>query len=230
MTLANIGVIGLGVMGRNLVLNMERNGFTVAVFNKTTAKMHEFIQGDAAGKRIVGYETLADLVKGLERPRRILLMVTAGAAVDAVIAELKPLLEPGDILIDGGNSYFLDTERRSRELEASGLWFVGMGVSGGEEGALWGPSIMPGGSPEAWQALAPILQAIAARAEPRDFSVARFACVAGCCHILVFIAGATTTGPAKDRYRVVRASSAIPAAIFAITLAVAGAMRKASPH
>lgn len=165
MTLANIGVIGLGVMGRNLVLNMERNGFTVAVFNKTTAKMHEFIQGDAAGKRILGYETLADLVKGLERPRRILLMVTAGAAVDAVIAELKPLLEPGDILIDGGNSYFLDTERRSRELEASGLWFVGMGVSGGEEGALWGPSIMPGGSPEAWQALAPILQAIAARAE-----------------------------------------------------------------
>ncbi len=165
MTLADIGVIGLGVMGRNLVLNMERNGFTVAVFNKTTSRMHEFLQGDAAGKRIVGYETIADLVKGLERPRRILLMVTAGAAVDAMIAELKPLLEPGDILIDGGNSYFLDTERRSRELESSGLWFVGMGVSGGEEGALWGPSIMPGGSVEAWQALAPILQAIAARAE-----------------------------------------------------------------
>ncbi len=165
MTKASIGLVGLGVMGRNLVLNIERNGFSVAVYNKTQSKMHAFLQGDAAGKRITGSDSYPSLMAQLERPRRLLLMVTAGAAVDGVIAEIKPHLEPGDILIDGGNSYFMDTERRSKELTAEGLHFVGMGVSGGEEGALWGPSIMPGGTVEAWVALKPILEKIAAKAE-----------------------------------------------------------------
>lgn len=165
MTKASIGLVGLGVMGRNLVLNIERNGFSVAVYNKTQSKMHAFLQGEAAGKRITGSDSYVSLIDQLERPRRILLMVTAGAAVDGVIEEIKPHLEPGDILIDGGNSYFLDTERRSVALTAEGFHFVGMGVSGGEEGALWGPSIMPGGSREAWEALRPILEKIAAKAE-----------------------------------------------------------------
>ncbi|GAP08410.1 MAG TPA: NADP-dependent phosphogluconate dehydrogenase [Anaerolinea thermolimosa] len=165
MTKASIGLVGLGVMGRNLVLNIERNGFSVAVYNKTQSKMHAFLQGEAAGKRITGSDSYTSLVEQLERPRRILLMVTAGAAVDGVIEEIKPHLEPGDILIDGGNSFFLDTERRSVALTAEGFHFVGMGVSGGEEGALWGPSIMPGGSRESWEALRPILEKIAAKAE-----------------------------------------------------------------
>ncbi len=165
MTNASIGLVGLGVMGRNLVLNIERNGFAVAVYNKTQSKMQAFLAGDAAGKRITGSESYAALMEQLERPRRVLLMVTAGDAVDRVMDEVKPFLEPGDILIDGGNSYFMDTERRSLALTAEGLHFVGMGVSGGEEGALWGPSIMPGGTPESWQAMAPILRKIAAKAE-----------------------------------------------------------------
>jgi 6-phosphogluconate dehydrogenase len=165
---ASIGVVGLGVMGRNLVLNIERNGFPVAVYNKTQSKMHAFLAGDAAGKQIVGSDSYTSLMAQVQKPRCILLMVTAGDAVDGVIAEIKPFLETGDILIDGGNSYFLDTERRSTALTAEGLHFVGMGVSGGEEGALWGPSIMPGGTPESWQALAPILRKIAAKAEDGD--------------------------------------------------------------
>lgn len=165
MTNASIGLVGLGVMGRNLVLNIERNGFAVAVYNKTQSKMHAFLEGDAAGKRITGSDSYTALMAQLERPRRVLLMVTAGEAVDRVIAEVKPYLEPGDILIDGGNSYFMDTERRSLALTEEGLHYVGMGVSGGEEGALWGPSIMPGGTPESWQAMAPILRKIAAKAE-----------------------------------------------------------------
>jgi len=165
MTKASIGLVGLGVMGRNLVLNIERNGFPVAVYNKTQSKMQAFLAGDAAGKQIVGSDSYATLMGLLQKPRCVLLMVTAGDPVDAVIAEIKPYLEPGDILIDGGNSYFLDTERRSTALTAEGLHFVGMGVSGGEEGALWGPAIMPGGTPESWQALAPILRKIAAKAE-----------------------------------------------------------------
>ena len=172
MTLASIGLVGLGVMGRNLVLNIERNGFPVAVYNKTQSKMQAFLEGDAAGKQIVGSDSYPTLMALLQKPRRILLMVTAGEAVDAVIAEIKPFLETGDILIDGGNSYFLDTERRSKALAAEGLHFVGMGVSGGEEGALWGPAIMPGGTPESWQALAPILRKIAAKAEDGEPCVA----------------------------------------------------------
>ena len=165
MAKASIGVVGLGVMGRNLVLNIERNGFHVAVYNRTQSKMHAFLEGDAAGKQITGSDSYTTLMGLLEKPRCVLLMVTAGDAVDAGIAEIKPYLEPGDIIIDGGNSYFMDTERRSIALTAEGLHFVGMGVSGGEEGALWGPSIMPGGTSEAWQALAPILRKIAAKAE-----------------------------------------------------------------
>ena len=160
-----IGVVGLGVMGHNLALNMERNGFPVAGYDLDAAKMKAFLDGPAAGKQIIGVDSPAALMAALEKPRRILMMVPAGAAVDSAIAHLKPHLEPGDILMDGGNSFFLDTERRNKDLEAEGFNFVGTGVSGGEEGALWGPAIMPGGQFSAWEALAPILKAIAAKAE-----------------------------------------------------------------
>jgi 6-phosphogluconate dehydrogenase len=161
---AAIGLIGLGVMGQSLALNLERNGFPVAAYNHNPGKTRDFIAGRAKGKQIVGPESLAELVADLEKPRRILLMVPAGPAVDENIAMLKPYLETGDILIDGGNSHFLDTDRRSDALTGEGFRFVGMGVSGGEEGALWGPSIMPGGPLEAWESLAPLLRAISAKA------------------------------------------------------------------
>ncbi len=160
-----IGIVGLGVMGGNLALNMERNGFPVAGYDLDAAKTKAFLQGPAKGKSIIGVDSPTVLMQALEKPRRILIMVPAGAAVDSAIAYLKPHLEPGDILMDGGNSFFLDTERRSKELEADGLRYIGMGVSGGEEGALWGPAIMPGGQREAWEAVAPILRAISARAD-----------------------------------------------------------------
>ncbi len=163
---ADIGLIGLAVMGQNLVLNLERNGYTVAVYNRTTATMQAFVD-DNPGKRLVSAATLEALVAALKRPRKILIMVKAGAPVDAVIEGLVPLLEPGDLIMDGGNSYFADTERRTLELEALGLRYLGMGVSGGEEGALWGPSIMPGGSAAVWAEIRPIFEAIAAKA-PED--------------------------------------------------------------
>ncbi len=166
MTKADIGLIGLAVMGQNLVLNLERNGYTVAVFNRTTAVTDEFV-GAHPGKQLVATRSMAEFVASLARPRRVLIMVKAGSPVDAVIEQLAPLLEPGDLIMDGGNSHFPDTERRSRDLPARGLQFMGVGVSGGEEGALWGPSIMPGGSPDAWRLVAPMLQAIAAKA-PED--------------------------------------------------------------
>lgn len=159
-----IGIVGLGVMGQNLALNMERNGFPVAGFDLDTEKMKSFLEGEAKGKQIITLDKIPDMIAVLEKPRRILMMVPAGKPVDSAIQQIKPYLEKGDILIDGGNSFFLDTERRARELEADGLNFVGAGVSGGEEGAKWGPSIMPGGQREAWDALAPILYAIAAKA------------------------------------------------------------------
>jgi 6-phosphogluconate dehydrogenase len=159
-----IGIVGLGVMGHNLALNMERNGFPVAGYDLDAAKTKAFLEGPGAGKDIIGVGAPAALVAALEEPRRILLMVPAGAAVDSAIAHLKPHLEPGDILIDGGNSFFMDTERRNKALEAEGLNFIGAGVSGGEQGALWGPAIMPGGQREAWDATAPIFRAIAAKA------------------------------------------------------------------
>ncbi len=164
MALAEFGVYGLGVMGFNLARNVQRNGFQLVVFNRTLEKVHNFVDGDAPGPKPMGAYSLGEFVSSLERPRKILLMIPAGPAVDKAIADLKPLLEPGDILIDGGNSFFQDTERRSEELTGSGFAYMGMGVSGGEEGALWGPSMMPGGSVEAWTAMKPILTAIAAKA------------------------------------------------------------------
>ena len=163
---ADIGLVGLAVMGQNLVLNLERNGFTVAVYNRTTATMEEFVAANP-GRQLVAAPTLEALVASIKRPRKILIMVKAGAPVDAVIAGLAPLLEPGDLIMDGGNSYFADTERRTLELEALGLHFLGMGISGGEEGALWGPSIMPGGSAAVWADIRPMFEAIAAKA-PED--------------------------------------------------------------
>lgn len=160
-----IGLVGLGVMGRNLALNIERNGFPIAVWNRNTQKMHDFISEEGEGKALLGVEKLPDLMATLERPRRIILMVQAGAAVDEVIDQIKPLMDPGDILIDCGNTFFTDTERRSKALEAEGFQYIGAGVSGGEEGALWGPAIMPGGNRAAWDALSEIFYAIAAKAE-----------------------------------------------------------------
>jgi len=165
MAKQQVGLVGLGVMGDSLVLNMESKKFTVAVFNRTGARTKTFIEGPAAGKRIVGTYTPKELCDALERPRRILLMVKAGSPVDDVIAEFKPFLEKGDLLIDGGNSYFLDTERRTRDLAKDGLLYIGTGVSGGEEGALKGPCIMPGGSPEAYALVRDVLEKIAAQVD-----------------------------------------------------------------
>ena len=163
MKKADIGVIGLAVMGENLAMNMESKGFTVAVYNRTAEKVDAFINGRAAGKNFIGTHTPEELVAALEKPRKIFMMVKAGAAVDALIATLTPLLEEGDILIDGGNSHFPDTMRRTAEAESKGLLYVGTGVSGGEEGALKGPSLMPGGSPAAWEHIRPIFQSIIRR-------------------------------------------------------------------
>lgn len=165
MTQRTFGVIGLAVMGENLALNVESRGFPIAVFNRTAAKTQEFMAHRAQGKDIKAAYTIEEFVKTLERPRKILVMVKAGAPVDAVIEELKPLLEPGDMIIDGGNSLYEDTERRTQYLEATGLGFVGMGVSGGEEGALKGPSLMPGGTQSAYHELEPILTKIAAQVD-----------------------------------------------------------------
>ena len=160
---ADIGLIGLAVMGENLVLNMERNGFTVAVYNRHTEKVDAFVNGRGKGKRFIGCHSIAELCANLKTPRKIMLMVKAGKPVDELIAQLEEFIEPGDIIIDGGNSFFPDTIRRTRMLAAKGLRFIGTGVSGGEEGALKGPSIMPGGSPEAWPEVKPVFQAIAAK-------------------------------------------------------------------
>jgi len=159
------GLIGLAVMGQNLVLNVERNGFRVAVYNRTTSTMEKFVQEKAQGKKILGCATLQELVDALETPRKIMVMVKAGDPVDAVIGQLKPLLAKGDLIIDGGNSFFKDTERRAVELAKDGINYIGTGVSGGEEGALWGPAIMPGGQEEAYRMVEPILTAISAKAE-----------------------------------------------------------------
>ncbi|MDR3168067.1 MAG: decarboxylating NADP(+)-dependent phosphogluconate dehydrogenase [Treponema sp.] len=162
---ADIGLIGLAVMGENLVLNMESKGFTVAVFNRTTAKVDAFIQGRGAGKKISGHQNLSSLAAALKRPRKVMIMVKAGEAVDDTIEQLLGVLESGDIIIDGGNSNYQDTIRRTAYVESKGLLYIGTGVSGGEEGALTGPSIMPGGSPAAWPLIKPIFQAIAAKVE-----------------------------------------------------------------
>ena len=162
---ADVGLIGLAVMGENLVLNMERNGFSVAVYNRTISKVENFIASRAKNKNIIGTESIKALTAALSRPRKIMLMIKAGSAVDKVIELLLPYLEEGDIIIDGGNSHFPDTIRRTAYLEDKGINFIGAGVSGGEEGALNGPSIMPGGSPEAWPHVKNIFQSIAAKVE-----------------------------------------------------------------
>ncbi len=159
---ADIGVVGLAVMGENLILNMESKGFTVACFNRTTSKVDEFMNGRAAGKNIIGCHSIEALVGNLKRPRKVMCMIKAGAAVDAFIESVRPHLEAGDIIIDGGNSNYVDTIRRVEALEREGLRYVGTGISGGEEGALLGPSIMPGGSVPAWEAIQPIFQKICA--------------------------------------------------------------------
>ena len=162
---ADIGLIGLAVMGENLVMNMESKGFTVAVFNRTVSRVDVFTNGRAMGKRIIGCHSLQELIGSLKKPRKIMMMVKAGQAVDNLIDSLIPLLEPGDILIDGGNSHFPDTIRRTAYVESKGLLYVGTGVSGGEEGALKGPSLMPGGSSAAWEHVKPIFQSICAKVE-----------------------------------------------------------------
>jgi 6-phosphogluconate dehydrogenase len=164
---SDIGVIGLAVMGENLALNIESRGNRVAVFNRTTSKVDEFIAGRAKGKKFVGCHSIEELVKALAKPRKVMMMVKAGPAVDDLIETLIPLLEKGDVIIDGGNTHFADTERRTKHVEDKGLLYIGTGVSGGEEGALKGPSMMPGGSPAAWPIVKPIFQAIAAKVGPK---------------------------------------------------------------
>ncbi|MFH1538698.1 MAG: NAD(P)-binding domain-containing protein, partial [bacterium] len=160
-----IGLVGLAVMGENLALNIESKGFSVAVYNRTTEKVTNFIGGRAKGKNFVGATTPQEFAAALEAPRRIILMVKAGDPVDEMIDTLKPHLDKGDILIDGGNSFFKDTARRGEALEAEGFRYIGTGVSGGEEGALLGPSIMPGGQRDAYDLLAPVLTKIAAQVD-----------------------------------------------------------------
>ncbi len=165
MSKADIGLVGLAVMGENLVLNMESHGYTVAVFNRTVQKVDNFVNGRAKGKNIIGTRTVEEFVSQLKRPRKVMIMVKAGKPVDAFIEQVLPYLEEGDIIIDGGNSHYPDSIRRTEYLEEKGLLFIGTGVSGGEEGALKGPSIMPGGSTAAWEHVKPIFQSIAAKVE-----------------------------------------------------------------
>jgi len=162
--LADIGLIGLAVMGENLVLNMESKGFTVAVYNRTVSKVDDFLNGRGKGKKFIGAHSVEELCKSLKRPRKVMMLVKAGQAVDDFIEQIIPYLEPGDVIIDGGNTHFPDTIRRTAYVESKGLLYIGTGVSGGEEGALRGPSIMPGGSKPAWELVKPVFQAICARA------------------------------------------------------------------
>ncbi|HEY3454769.1 MAG TPA: decarboxylating NADP(+)-dependent phosphogluconate dehydrogenase [Bryobacteraceae bacterium] len=161
----DIGLIGLAVMGQNLVLNMNDHGYRVAVFNRTVSKVDEFIQDEAKGTQVVGAHSIEELVQSLKRPRRVMLMVKAGDTVDQMIDHIVPHLEKGDIIIDGGNSHYPDTNRRTKSLNEKGILYIGTGVSGGEEGARHGPSIMPGGNPEAWPHVKDIFQSIAAKVE-----------------------------------------------------------------
>ncbi|MHC4763343.1 MAG: NAD(P)-binding domain-containing protein, partial [Planctomycetota bacterium] len=165
MAKADIGLIGLAVMGENLILNMESKGFTVACFNRTVSKVDGFIEGRAMGKNIIGCKSIEELVASLKKPRKVMLMVKAGKAVDGFIEQLLEQLEDGDIIIDGGNSHFQDTTGRTKYVESKNKLYIGTGVSGGEEGALTGPSIMPGGSPKAWESVKPIFQKIAAHTD-----------------------------------------------------------------
>src|ERR1051325_6608963 len=161
----DIALIGLAVMGQNLILNMNDHGYTVVAFNRTVAKVDEFLNKEAKGTKVIGAHSIPEMVSFLKRPRRVMMLVKAGSAVDEFIEQLIPHLEPGDIIIDGGNSLFQDTNRRVKYVESKGLLFIGTGVSGGEEGARRGPSIMPGGSPKAWPFVKDIFQSIAAKVE-----------------------------------------------------------------
>jgi 6-phosphogluconate dehydrogenase len=163
MSQADIALIGLAVMGQNLVLNMADNGFKVSVYNRSAQKTNDFLAGTAQGKSITGAYSLQELVDSLAKPRKVMLMVKAGQVVDDFIDQLVPLLDQGDVIIDGGNSLYTDSTRRTQRLAAEGIHFIGSGVSGGEEGARFGPSIMPGGQPEAWPLVKDIFQAIAAK-------------------------------------------------------------------
>ncbi|QDS88545.1 MULTISPECIES: decarboxylating NADP(+)-dependent phosphogluconate dehydrogenase [Rosistilla] len=164
----DFGLIGLAVMGENLALNVESRGYKVAVYNRTTDKVDALIEGRAAGKNFVGCHSIEEFVKSCARPRKLMMLVKAGPAVDAIIEQLTPFLEPGDIIIDGGNTHYADTERRTKEVEAKGFHFIGTGVSGGEEGALKGPSLMPGGSKDAWPMVKEMFQAISAKVGPNN--------------------------------------------------------------
>ncbi len=166
--LCDFGLIGLAVMGENLALNIESRGYKIAVFNRTTSVVDHLIQGRAAGKKFVGCHSLEELVNAVATPRKIMIMVKAGAPVDSLIEQLIPLMSPGDVIIDGGNEHYTNTERRTKYIESKGMLFVGTGVSGGEEGALLGPSIMPGGSEKAWPLVKPIFQAISAKVGPNN--------------------------------------------------------------
>src|SRR5436190_234715 len=166
--LAKIGMVGLAVMGENLALNIARNGYPIAVYNRDTTKVDKFLgraQSHAEGQQVIGAYSMEDFVKSIERPRKIILLVKAGGAVDAVIDQIKPMLEPGDIIIDGGNSFYQNTIQREKTLKAEGFNFIGCGVSGGEKGALWGPSLMPGGDKAAYEHVRPIWEAIAAKTD-----------------------------------------------------------------
>ncbi|MBN1360854.1 MAG: NADP-dependent phosphogluconate dehydrogenase, partial [Sedimentisphaerales bacterium] len=165
MAKADIGVIGLAVMGENLILNMESKGFTVACFNRTVSKVDDFINGRGRGKKLIGCHSIEEMTANLKKPRKVMLMVKAGAPVDQFIDAVLPHLQKGDIFIDGGNSHFPDTIRRTEYVESKGMLYIGTGVSGGEEGALKGPSMMPGGSPKAWPHVKDIFQSICAKTE-----------------------------------------------------------------
>lgn len=166
--LCDFGLVGLAVMGENFALNVESRGYSVAVYNRTTEKVDQLIEGRAAGKRFVGCYSLEQLVKSLKPPRKVMTLVKAGPAVDSIIEQLIPLMSPGDIIIDAGNTHFTDTERRTQYVQEQGLLFIGTGISGGEEGALKGPSLMPGGSLDAWPAVKPMFQAAAAKVGPNQ--------------------------------------------------------------
>ncbi len=165
---ADFGLIGLAVMGENLALNVESRGYTIAVYNRTTDKVDQLVAGRAKGKKFIGCHSIAELVKSLKKPRLVMTLVKAGPAVDDLIEQLLPHLEPGDVIIDGGNEHYTNTERRTQYVESKGLKYIGTGVSGGEEGALKGPSLMPGGSPDAWPLIKPIFQAISAKVGPKN--------------------------------------------------------------
>ena len=212
------GLIGLGVMGQNFVLNVERNGHGVAVYNRTTSAMREFVDGPAAGKNVHGYETLEEFVAALERPRRIMTLVKAGPAVDAVIAQLLPLVDKGDLIIDGGNSLYSDTERRARLVEAAGVNFLGMGVSGGEEGALWGPSLMPGGTEQAYRDVEAIMVKVAAKAEEDGAPCVTYVGPGGAGHFVKMVHNGIEYGDMQliaESYDVLKRALGLSAAEFA---------------